>query len=468
MSFFTNKPQLDAPLVSWTPKLISKGIGGFPYNVVRYGDKFWGVSWVETNFDVDRFLSGGAETLVLVGETVEEISYGLGLIFPSTPTNNPLLWRLKKLKNKLWGNPKEKFIEENANFFLKVASNVYRFKDSSRLQLVKAISHSPGMKNKRLHTNNLFEMGDGKPVVIVSPAPARTCNYRCEYCFHHDHGFTKNQSAMESWSKVILTAVERIPRPLIFAMGAMGEPLFMPKWREVALKILSYPHVQRIGFVSNLTIDPKDLISRVDPNRIGVLASLHPSEFKEHDSDLARFLERTTYLKECGVSVAVNYVLTPEQIHDFSKYKTILNARGIPLISNILRGPFRDKVYPEAYSEEEIKKARQCQSEIPFIYEYQSHEKNPYGIRCVSGRWAFHLEFDGTVYNCDFARQKLGSIYDEKLMVRTENCYCTATECESQVMISFIEDVVRDYRVQGNMHHFDKRPGNQIGEHPYL
>ena len=273
---------------------------------------------------------------------------------------------------------------------------------------------------------------------------------------------------MENWCEVILKAVERIPRPLILSMGAMGEPLVMPKWRETALKVLSYPHVQRIGFVSNLTIDPKDFVSQVDPERIGMLASLHPSEFKNPDRDLAQFLERIKYLKDKGVSIAVNYVLIPDQTKDFYKYKTLLAEIDVPLISNILRGPFRDKMYPEAYTEEEINTAKECQSEIPFIYAYQSHEKNPYGIRCVAGHWTFHLEFDGTVYDCDFARQRLGSIHDDKLMLRSKNCFCTATECESQVMISFMEDVVKDYRVQGNMHHFDKRKDGEVGEHPYL
>jgi MoaA/NifB/PqqE/SkfB family radical SAM enzyme len=485
----TVKPDFDAPMESWTPKLIEQGIGGHPYNMVFYGDCYWAVHWMEGKFDADAFFAGKALRPVLVGETKEEICYGLERLHenggtvsgrvaaniilekPQNTSNAPRN-TLKLLAKKIGRILGEKAIALDTNgdsdgiCFQQYANNLLYIKDSYRRKLVEVLPDSPGLKNSVLPQNNLFEKGDGLPIIILSPAPSRTCNYRCEYCFNHDHGFTKNDRAMDSWSKAVLTAVEKIPRPLHMSMGAMGEPLGMKKWLSTAIKVLEYSHVKRVAFVSNLSVDPAKVIPNLDPSRIGVLATLHPSEFKDYEKELAVFLDRVAYLKSSGVSIAVNYVLIPDQLERFRFYREILQSIGVPMICNMLRGPFRGKVYPEAYSPEEYALAKSCHDKTPFVFDFQSHEKNPYGIRCVSGRWGFQLEFDGTVYNCDFARQRLGSIFDSKLMVRSENCFCTAIKCESQVMIGMIEDVATNYKMEGNMHYFTKR--SEKGANPLL
>lgn len=484
----TVKPDFDAPMESWTPKLIEQGIGGHPYNMVFYGDSYWAVHWTEGKFDADAFFAGKALRPVLVGETKEEIHYGLerlhanGGSAPKKVAMNvapekypnarnflrhlrPLAQKTVKLLGKKAINP-DKGKDSSDGCFQQYANNLLYIRDDYRRKLVEVLPDSPGLKNSILRQNNLFEKGDGLPIIILSPAPSRTCNYRCEYCFNHDHGFTKNDRAMDSWSKAVLTAVEKIPRPLHMSMGAMGEPLGMKKWLSTAIKVLEYSHVKRVAFVSNLSINPAKVIPNLDPSRIGVLATLHPSEFKDYEKDLATFLNRVAYLKGSGVSIAVNYVLIPDQLERFRSYRETLQDLGVPMICNMLRGPYRGKTYPEAYSAEEYELAKSCHDKMPFVFDYQSHEKNPYGIRCVSGRWGFQLEFDGTVYNCDFARQRLGSIFDDKLMARSENCFCTATKCESQVMIGMIEDVAANYKMEGNMHYFTKR--TKKGVNPLL
>jgi MoaA/NifB/PqqE/SkfB family radical SAM enzyme len=237
----------------------------------------------------------------------------------------------------------------------------------------------------------------------------------------------------------------------------MGEPLFIPKWRETAYKILAHDHVWRLSFVSNLSQKLQEFLDRVDPTRIGVVASLHPSEFKDHDRDFQGFIEKILFLKNLGVSIVVNYVVTPDQLPRFDEYRSSIIGVGVPMTMNILRGPYRGKIYPEAYTQEELKKVRECFNEIPFIYDSQSHELNPYGGKCTSGRSGFYLEFDGSLYNCHFAFQRFGSIYDESLMVRAQNGYCTATKCESQTTIGWREDVVNKYIMQDTLHHFIKR-----------
>jgi len=442
------KPSFDAPMVSWTPLLVIEGVNGHSYNVVAYGDLFWAVRWGEAPFDVDRFMAGEAKTPVLVGKTVEELSFALDLMYP------------RREDKPIAGEALSRDMDQRA-------CNLYVLREDARRRALAATPEAPESKNESIPKVDLFEPGDGRPICIISPAPSRTCNYRCEYCYHHEHGFTKNAQATESWRKAALTAVAKIPRPLMLSMGAMGEPLFIPLWRQTAVDLLRHDNVRRLSFVSNLSIDPASFLEEADPARIGVVASLHPSEFKDVESDFQTFLTRLIWLKERGASLVVNYVLTPSQIADFTGYRQILRNHGIPMTSNILRGPFRGKMYPEAYTRDELATIRAFYDEAPFIYDYQSHLKDPFGSRCTSGRYVFHLEFDGTLYNCHFARQRLGSIYDQKLMVRRENGFCTARKCESQTTIGVREDVVRRYRMAGNMHYFAPRLEGDEGENPF-
>jgi MoaA/NifB/PqqE/SkfB family radical SAM enzyme len=452
----TKRPQFDAPMESWTPKLVAQGARGYSYNIVAYGDIFWALHWAEQHFDPDELFGGKAARPVIIAESFEEVGLCLDILHGRVDLD-----RLGATPASPAGKAGDEEPPPSLQHFTAEAINLYRLNDALRERLSEFLPDSPAVKNSRIRLANLFEPGDGMPVIILSPAPERTCNYRCEYCFNHDHGFTKNERAMDAWSNAVLTAVRRIPRPLHMSMGAAGEPLAMKKWIDTATKVLEYGHVKRLAFVTNLSLDPAKVISNFDASRLGILATLHPTEFKRYEQDLANFLNRVIYLRDRGVSVAVNYVLIPDQLERFASFKEKMNSLDIPMICNVLRGPFRGKMYPESYSPEEFELARSCHSETPFTWKFQSHESNPYGIRCTAGRWGFQLDFDGTVYNCDFARQRLGSIHDDTLMVRTDNCHCTANKCESQVMIGMIEDVARDYRMEGNMHTFRKRA--QVG-----
>jgi MoaA/NifB/PqqE/SkfB family radical SAM enzyme len=237
----------------------------------------------------------------------------------------------------------------------------------------------------------------------------------------------------------------------------MGEPFFIPIWKETALKLLERDNVVSLAAVSNLSMDIEAFFDKADPAKVGIMASLHPTEFKNHDEDFEAFLRRLKTLRDIGVSLVVNYVLTPDQVHLYPKYRSSIFALDIPMTSNVLRGPFRGKIYPEAFTDDEMAIVKLCYDENSYIFDSQSHYRNPYGLECVSGRVGFYLEYDGSLYNCHFARQKIGSVYDEKLMARTQNGYCTATKCESQTTIGWQAEIALKFGVQRTMHHYVRK-----------
>jgi MoaA/NifB/PqqE/SkfB family radical SAM enzyme len=429
-------PVSDAPQECRTVKLVEQGLMGLDYNLLRYLDRYWAVHWQEESFEIDRILADQNRMPMFVADSVEEIKFCLKKI------HGPF----KKMK----------LDRLTASCFQPIGKNFYLINLSDQDVRDSGISTSPIFKNKNILVENLFDMGNGDPITIISPAPARTCNYRCAYCYHHDHGFTKNTDATGQWAHSILTAAERIPRPIRFSAGAMGEPLFIKEWRETAIKLMQYDNVISLALVSNLSQPTEPFFDHVDPKRVGLMASLHPSEFKDHDDDFVKFLDKLAKLKALGVDLCVNYVLIPDQMDTFLKYRKSIFALGIAMTSNVLRGPYKGKFYPDDFTPEQMKTVRNCYDENSYIFDSQSHYRNPYGLECVSGRKGFYLEFDGGFFNCHFARQRLGSIFDDTLMVRTQNGFCTASKCESQTTIGWQADIESRYVVQKTLHHYVK------------
>ena len=314
----------------------------------------------------------------------------------------------------------------------------------------------PAYKNSKIPLENIFQ-ASSTPITRICINPSRTCNYRCPYCYHHDHGFNKNPNAMDQWAKTIITAADKIKRPIRFSAGSMGEPLVIPKWRETAIKVLNKDNVLSLSFVSNLFYPIEPFFDHVDPNKVGLMASLHPSQYKDLAKDFDNFLGKLEKLKSMGVDLVVNYVLAPGQIEDFKEFRKQIHSIGVPTTSNVLRGPYKGKVYPEAFSKEELELISDCYDENSYIFDSQSHLHSPYGKECLSGKEGFELLFDGTLINCGFARNRFGSIYDEELYIRKSNSYCTGKKCECQTLIGWQVDVAKEFEVQRTLQHYIKK-----------
>lgn len=266
---------------------------------------------------------------------------------------------------------------------------------------------------------------------------------------------------MKRWRDTLITAVKKIKNPLHLTIGSRGEPLHQKPWLRTIEEIHPYDHVETIAFVTNLSADPREKIRGISPEKFGMIATFHPSQFSDYEKETETFITRASALKSDGYQIAVNYVLIPEQIREFHLLKAKLADQNVEMICNVLRGPYQGKTYPDAYTQEEIELVRTCHESTPYVWDYQSLNKSPYGQRCTAGRWGFQLEFDGAMYNCVYSRQKLGNIHDDNVMVYDESCYCDADRCESQCMIGMMDDIAKNYRIDKNMHTFTAR--NELG-----
>ena len=437
IQYVISKPDFKDLYESWTPFLVSTEVEGTAYNIIKYADLFWGLHMEDGNMDYEKIAETETQHKLFAGESIEEITYLIKSL------QDPIRYNMKHIH--VW-------------------QNCYSLADKHKRKLINIFPDSPRLKSKILPRVNLFNLKKPDPILILSPAPSRTCNYRCDYCFNHDYGFKKKLPEMEAWSKTLITAVKKIKNPLHLTVGSSGEPLYQKLWLQTIEAIHEYDHVETIAFVTNLTADPRDKIKNLDPSKFGILATFHPSQFKNYEQDTEIFINRASELKAAGFQIAVNYVLIPEQIGEFHNMKATLASKNVEMICNVLRGPYKGKIYPDAYTEEELELVRTCHDSTPYVWDYQSLTKSPYGQRCTAGRWGFQLEFDGSIYNCVYSRQKLGSIYDNEVMLYDENCFCDADRCESQCMIGMMGHMAENYIIDKNMHTFKARttPGKNI------
>jgi len=324
--------------------------------------------------------------------------------------------------------------------------------------------------NSTLKKINIFEKADDRPLFIECDCPATVCNYRCFYCFVPANvgGFFPFENEFNQWKKTVQTVVSKIKRPLILSMGPSGEPLVQPEWWKVFRRIIEKPNVKMATFVTNLSLPIKPLLNGIDPHKIGMTATLHPTEFKDSEKDFNFFLEQADYLREIGVEIAVNYVLVPSQIPDFPRYRKIFADHGIVMTANLFRGTWKEMAYPESYTKYELEIIKEYLADLPFIYDYQSHTLSPYGNRCTAGRFALNINFDGSIFPCYFVAQRLGSVFDDALNIYEENFICTSRVCECKWTIPLQEHIVEEYKGLGNVHGIRKRKDNIKGVHPFV
>lgn len=317
-------------------------------------------------------------------------------------------------------------------------------------------------------TENVFQTQSGVPLLVACNCPIGACNYRCHYCYldHEGRNRKAEREAFARWEKV-LERVVAIPRPLILAIGTSGEPLVIPPFWEVLRRLSPLPNVRAFWFPTNLSRPIEPLLAGIDVGKIGITASLHPSQFKDPQQELDLFLQRGRWLYEHGGDVVVNFILTPDQIPFYWKYHQVVSSAGLDMTANVFRGEYLGLPYPESYTQPQREIIEEILGDELFVLEYMSG-KDCFGMPCTAGRDAITVELDGTVYNCPFAREKLGSIFDPDFSIYAENGRCTTNWCKCHWSIGLMEPIVARYRRTRNIFRFERRLPGERGEHAFI
>ena len=92
-------------------------------------------------------------------------------------------------------------------------------------------------------------------------------------------GYHPFEDEYNEWVNAVETAIIKIQRPLMLSIGPRGEPLVIPKWWDFLHKVANNSKVLSVSFLSNLSAPIVSKFNEVDIKKIGITATLHPTEF---------------------------------------------------------------------------------------------------------------------------------------------------------------------------------------------
>ena len=271
----------------------------------------------------------------------------------------------------------------------------------------------------------------------------RTCNFRCGYCFVPEAelaGKVVRYASDDEWA----AAFDGGGRTwLIHITG--GEPFVYRGFVGLCQKLSRRHH---LSINTNLSLRSADeLVGSVDPGRVHFInAALHFEERRARDQ-VEPFFARARRLREAGFNLFATAVLTPKIILLYPQLARLAEAAGVLLLPKLLRGPYRDRIYPQDYTALERTAAdlyyRRVAPAFAALVEGWSERPtiDPMvdgsfldglggyrGRLCASGHRFVVIDPDGTVRRCG-SEQRLGNLLDGSFRPLEEPGPCDATYC---------------------------------------
>jgi MoaA/NifB/PqqE/SkfB family radical SAM enzyme len=277
-----------------------------------------------------------------------------------------------------------------------------------------------------------------------------TCNYRCTYCWLSPDALGEKltvHAEPDVWKR----AIDRTGLTWHLHITG-GEPTIYPRFAELC-QLLTATHYLSLN--SNLTHSSiVDFAKRVDPSRIIYInAGLHAAE-RELKKGLPKFLKHAGYLKERNFPIFITIVSTPDVLSRVDEVIALTAPIGLTPVPKLMRGAYKGKIYPEAYSAKErstfiefMARARGNYSPQPHQPAVESVEEliGPLGVgdesyldriprfhgrMCSAGEKFVSMWSDGKIYRCEQKQSNyLGNILDGSLRLRTGKSPCDSDYC---------------------------------------
>ena len=176
------------------------------------------------------------------------------------------------------------------------------------------------------------------------------CNYRCPYCYYSwapkvgDYFF----GTVEQWHKAFKNCFGN--QRLIFYL-AFGEPIIGAAFHDIVEMIGTEPS-WALRITSNVSVweELKWLVNTrlAREGRLNINASFHPLS-----TTIEEFLQKILFLRDHSIEVPIVYVMYPPFLKRFEKDFEIFNKHNFVVHVRRFMGLYKNKYYPEAYTEEE-------------------------------------------------------------------------------------------------------------------
>lgn len=174
------------------------------------------------------------------------------------------------------------------------------------------------------------------------------CNYKCPYCYYAYSPKSENYfwGKIEDWRRAFKDAFGN--QRLVFYL-AFGEPTLGEAFYAVVGMIESEPNWS-LRITSNISGDLARLVDTrlAKGGRLNINASFHPTQTTTEE-----FVERLLFLREHGIESPVVYVTWPGQLDRFESDLATFHELGFVVHARPFKGRYREKVYPEGYTDDE-------------------------------------------------------------------------------------------------------------------
>lgn len=173
------------------------------------------------------------------------------------------------------------------------------------------------------------------------------CNYNCTYCFLHSEpettGIKANYLGLQKWVEIWEGIYKKYGPAQISITG--GEPFIYPDFIDLIAALQKW---HTFEFSTNLSWDVDEFVRKVKPERVRINSSFHPEFINIRD-----FINKLLLLRKNNFQASVTVVAYPPFLKDIEGYKNVFDQEGLSLIIFPYRGPYQDKKYPEAYTDDE-------------------------------------------------------------------------------------------------------------------
>jgi MoaA/NifB/PqqE/SkfB family radical SAM enzyme len=247
------------------------------------------------------------------------------------------------------------------------------------------------------------------------------CNYTCHYCpWNAIHNRVEAQAFREDAARVhrVIDRVAELPRPVEFFITPKAEYLVLPHWREAVGRLLALPQVRRVTVQTNLSFDLAEFLDRVEPSKLALWTTYHPTEVDE--GGLAELEVKWRLLQERGVPFSVGIVGTRENLPHAERLRQRLDPR-VYLWVNAYK---REGDY---YTPLEIGRVRSLDPH----FDLNNQHYPSFGQPCLAGFRAVYLDDEGDLRRCFFVGDVIGNLFhggwqtlDGPLGCPKATCHC--------------------------------------------
>ena len=228
----------------------------------------------------------------------------------------------------------------------------------------------------------------------------KRCNLDCEYCFGKitDPSVKVNSIDVE---KLMIT-LDKTGK--IFRISFTGgEPTMIPNFIE-AVKVITDKHYVSLN-TNLITKNLLAIIGNVNPKRIlHIHASLHYDELVKKNL-LDRFINNFKLFQKSGFNIYAEVVAYPSITKRLNELESMMKNAEIDFEYAPFYGKFEDRVYPESYTDPELK-----------LFNLSTEDLGNYsqkGELCNAGYNSAVVFSNGNVYPCHQIKEKMGNIYDQ-------------------------------------------------------